>query len=149
MANFIAREYNFIVWGIFYVVFLIMERMGLEKILEKSPDVVRHIYTILVIMIGWVFFRADTLSNAIEYINGMFSLSGNDVANFNYVMNLKYWFCIIIGIYFSFPHVKLKKLIGRYQISQTLYVAGICIIFFIAICYMVGSGYSPFLYFRF
>ena len=126
-----------------------MERMGLEKILEKSPDVVRHIYTILVIMIGWVFFRADTLSNAIEYINGMFSLSGNDVANFNYVMNLKYWFCIIIGIYFSFPHVKLKKLIGRYQISQTLYVAGICIIFFIAICYMVGSGYSPFLYFRF
>lgn len=144
-----GASFNFIVWGIFYVVFLIMERMGLEKILEKSPDVVRHIYTILVIMIGWVFFRADTLSNAIEYINGMFSLSGNDVANFNYVMNLKYWFCIIIGIYFSFPHVKLKKLIGRYQISQTLYVAGICIIFFIAICYMVGSGYSPFLYFRF
>lgn len=144
-----GASFNFIVWGGFYAILLIIERIGLGKIFEKLPVWMGHIYSIFAIMIGWVFFRSDGLESAINYFLSMFVPTGRDIANFNFIMNGKYWACIIIGIFFSMPHIRLKAFIEEKNGRFIVYNFGIIIMFLIAICYMVGSGYSPFLYFRF
>lgn len=140
--------FNFIAWGLFHVVFLIIERLGLKNVLVKLPRAARHIYSLLVIMMGWVFFRADNLSAAFKYIKGMFIASGKDAANFRFIMNRQYWFFLIAGIFFSMPHPKIKVL-AQNRATELMSDALLMAVFMIAICYMVGSGYSPFLYFRF
>jgi alginate O-acetyltransferase complex protein AlgI len=57
-----GASWNFVVWGVFHGAFLIIERLGFSNVLEKSPRILRHAYAVLVVMIGWVFFRADTYS---------------------------------------------------------------------------------------
>lgn len=71
-----GASYNFIIWGLFYAVFLIIERMGFKKVLEKIPRVFRHLYAVIIVMIGWVFFRADNLTGAIQYIKDICLSSG-------------------------------------------------------------------------
>ncbi|MGN0639067.1 MAG: MBOAT family O-acyltransferase [Huintestinicola sp.] len=144
-----GASFNFIVWGLFYAVFLIIERLGFSEVLKKIPSVFRHIYALFVILIGWVFFRADSLSAAIEFIKGMFTLSGSDYNNFRFVMTNEYWFFLIAGIIFSIPHSKLTGLIKKNSVKESIYQTCVLLIFLVAVCYMVGSGYSPFLYFRF
>lgn len=144
-----GASFNFIVWGMFYAFFLIIERLGFSEILKKIPSVFRHIYAILIILIGWVFFRADTLTAALLYIKNMFTLSGSDLLNFRFVMTAEYWCLIIAGIIFSIPHKKIGNLIKNSSVREIIYQSGTMLIFILAICYMIGSGYSPFLYFRF
>lgn len=144
-----GASFNFIVWGLFYVIFLIIERLGFKNVLAKLPRAVRHIYSLLIIMTGWIFFRAENLSAAVSYIKGMFVTAGKDVVNFEFIMNRQYWFFLIAGIFFSMPHPKLKALAHKTEITEFISDILLMLVFIIAICYMVGSGYSPFLYFRF
>ena len=140
---------NFIVWGLYYVVFLIVERLGFGAVLKKAPRPLRHAYAVAVIMIGWIFFRADTLGDAMRYIAAMFTPSGRDAVHFNFVMNGQYWFCLVVGIFFSIPHPKLQDCLGRSSTGLLMKVIAVILVFIVAISYMIGSGFSPFLYFRF
>ena len=144
-----GASFNFIVWGLFYAVFLIAERLGLGRMLEKWPKVIQHIYTITIFMFGWVFFRAPGLKSAVNYIVHMFIPGGRDLANFTFVMNRKFWFILLLGICFAAPHERICK---GMKARDGLAIAGTVfqfMIFILAVCYMVGSGFSPFLYFRF
>ena len=138
---------NFLVWGLYYGFFLILERIGFGKILEKIPAVFQHLYAILVVVFGWVFFRAENLQKAVDYIRGMFTASASDWIHFNYLMERQYIFIIIIGIIFAMPVFSRKK--EKIEKQSVLYSVVVLLLFFLSICYMVGSGYSPFLYFRF
>ena len=144
-----GASFNFIFWGVYYALFLMFERAIGKSLLEKLPLIFRHFYAMLVVLVGWVFFRADTMTDAIKYLKGMVTFQGRDLVNFNFVMNSEYYFFIIVGILCSMPHTKIKnffkKSIFRICVSDFLTL----LIFFVAICYMVGKGYSPFLYFRF
>ena len=73
-----GASWNFIVWGMFHGLFLLLERIGLEKILTKAWKPIRIGYTLLVVMIGWVFFRATDLNHAIGYLNKMISIQGDE-----------------------------------------------------------------------
>ena len=144
-----GASFNFIVWGLFHGFFLVAERLGFEKILNRLPMAVRHIYTLLAVIIGWVFFRADNLSDAVQYIRLMFMPGENDLSNFLYVMDSHYWFWLVTGVLLSFPLTRPRKEIKG---NQTLLLArdvGIIGCFLLAISYLLGSVYSPFLYFRF
>lgn len=141
--------FNFITWGLFYVIFLIIERLGFKNVLIKLPRAIRHVYSLLIIMMGWVFFRADNLGAAFRYIKGMFIASGKDLANFGFIMNRQYWFFLIAGIFFSMPHPRIKALVHKNAVNELISNSLLMAVFIIAICYMVGSGHSPFLYFRF
>lgn len=144
-----GASFNFIVWGLFYVIFLIVERLGWNSILVRLPRTIRQIYTIIIIIIGWVFFRADTLTSAVLYLKGMFSLSGKDAENFAYIVNREILFFLTVGILLSMPHPKIQNFFKRSVARQFVWEMLLIVIFVLAICYMVGSGYSPFLYFRF
>ena len=145
-----GASFNFLVWGLYYAVFLILERVGFSRCLERIPSFFQHLYAILVVLIGWVFFRADGLMAAFRYIGRMFVPSGNDWANMMFVMDRQYWFCLIIGIVFAVPFwKKLKASLQKtaaWDVGKNVFII-LC--FLTAVCYMVGSGFSPFLYFRF
>lgn len=135
--------------GLILCSFLIVERSGWNKTLAKLPRVVRHIYTLLVIIFGWVFFRSDTLTSALLFMKGMFSITGRDNENFLYIMDRERWFFLIVGILLSVPYPKINAFFEKNLFGKITQKALLTMIFIIAICYMVGSGYSPFLYYRF
>lgn len=144
-----GASYNFIFWGLYYGFFLILERRGFGYKLEKLSPVIQHVYTIFIVMIGWVFFRADTLYDSCVYIHNLFRFQNNAWTVFRYNMNAQFWCCIVTGVLFSTPlfvNVENNKI---YQFKSLILDIGIVSVFLLSICYMVGTGFSPFLYFRF
>lgn len=149
-----GASWNFLVWGLYHGVFQIFERLGLKKILEKIPKVFGHIYTMLVVIIGWVLFRADNLTMALKYIGAMFKFT-----NFGWdraVAQLDGYTLIIIllAIAFSIPFVpairkKLETVKGG-ELAVTL-IRGTAMIVLLAVSIfsLTGSDYNPFIYFRF
>ena len=105
----------------------------------------RHGYTIIVIIFGWVLFRANGLKNVGCYFKNMFMVNDHMVVDLIFNINKKYLFLLLTGILFSMPTGKLieKKTVGW------LYDGILIFVFIVAISYMMGSGFSPFLYFRF
>ncbi len=141
-----GASWNFVVWGLWYAVFLIGERFWEKRNLKcRIPSILQHIYACLVILIGWVFFRAETCGAAITYIRAMFSFRFDHAPAIN--ISSECMTMLIIGIVFSMPVYKMLHSRVRFfrGLSDVLAVA--C--FALSILYMVGSGFSPFLYFRF
>src|SRR4029450_9771467 len=71
-----GANWTFIVWGAYHGVFLVIERLGLGPVIERAWWPLRHAYTLAVVMIGWVFFRADTLTHAGGFLRSMFGVGG-------------------------------------------------------------------------
>ena len=69
-----GASWNFVVWGLFHGMFLVLERLGLAASMKRLPAPVRHVYLLLVVMVGWVFFRADTLRNALTFLTALAGL---------------------------------------------------------------------------
>ena len=149
-----GASYNFILWGLFHGMFLVLERWKLGAFLERIPQVFRHIYTLLIVMIAWVFFRAETLPEAGQYLLQMVNVTH---WNWNVVytnINPEQVTFMILGILFSLPVVdrfteRFVENGRRKQVWNSLYLAVVGGGFILSICYMTGSGFNPFIYFRF
>ena len=149
-----GASYNFILWGLFHGMFLVLERWKFGAFLERIPQVFRHIYTLLIVMIAWVFFRAETLPEAGQYLLQMVNVTH---WNWNVVytnINPEQVTFMILGILFSLPVVdrfteRFVENGRRKQVWNSLYLAVVGGGFILSICYMTGSGFNPFIYFRF
>lgn len=128
--------------------FLLLERVGLMRVLDKLPRWVRHIYVLIVVMIGWVFFRADNLGAGIEYLGCMIGISSGSFQDLAILKTLtpQYFFFLAISILACTP---VAKVIGRKVNVPVLRDILILILFFLSLCYMVASSYNPFIYTRF
>lgn len=147
-----GASWNFILWGLFFGVLIIIERLGFGKILEKLPSAVSMLYTFVMVLFGWVLFDTDTLADAGRYYAAMFGASGSLVdsyARYTIASNaVMLTLCILIsgGLgsrLISFCEEKNKRASA---------VAGVAVkIGGLLICtaYLVGATYNPFLYFRF
>jgi alginate O-acetyltransferase complex protein AlgI len=139
-----GANYNFLLWGIYYGVILIIEKYLLANILEKLPKIIKHIYSLFLIMIGWIIFAIEDASKLISYLKTMFGLNGKVIdSNFSYLFR-NYIIIIILGIIFSIPFKKSNN-------KALKYVTGIVVIilFIITITMIISDTYNPFLYFRF
>jgi alginate O-acetyltransferase complex protein AlgI len=139
-----GANYNFLLWGIYYGVILIIEKYLLANILEKLPKIIKHIYSLFLIMIGWIIFAIEDASKLISYLKTMFGLNGKVIdSNFSYLFR-NYIIIIILGIIFSIPFKKSNN-------KALKYVTGIAVIilFIITITMIISDTYNPFLYFRF
>ena len=143
-----GASWNFIIWGLYYVLFRIFEGAGGGHILDRLPRLLQHLYALIVIIIGWVFFRADGLRNALHYLVSMVTFNDRAWIDLYIRLDGQAIFCLMIGAAFSLPVGRLlaDKLCGK---SAVLYDLLLLLGFIIAISYMLGSGFSPFLYFRF
>lgn len=151
-----GASYNFIVWGLYYGIFLLLERTVLSNIIKKLPAFVSHIYLMLIVTIGWVFFYFIDLTEGLHFIKILFGLNGNALYNIKFEVeffnNIVFLIFAILASTPLFKNIfsKLSEQLNARDKSlyvlQTLFNAAILIITTIM---LVGQTYNPFLYFRF
>ncbi len=144
-----GASWNFIFWGAFHGFFMLIERIKLKEWLDKNKfKIINHIYTLGVVMIGWVFFRANTFADALTYIKIMFSnnLSGN--FELSSIINMKLYIVLIFAIIFSglIQSIFKKKDIFKKNLLEP---AVLTILMVLCIMTLVSNTYNPFIYFRF
>ena len=153
-----GASWNFLVWGLFHGAFLAAEHAGISKYLKKLWVPVRHFYVIFVVLIGWVFFRAENLQHSFDYVGALFNLSNVQTSQFQYAqfMSNEILIAFIAGIALSGPiYKKILSVISQIMPSNrnlTFEVAKILFLFLIltlSILKVASSTYDPFIYFRF
>ncbi|NLC96681.1 MAG: MBOAT family protein [Erysipelotrichaceae bacterium] len=140
-----GASFNFVLWGLYYGIVLIIEKVFLRKYLKEN--IISHIYTLFIVLIGWVLFAITDFDLMFKYLRAMFNF--NNVIDKRAISNImNYWFIILIGIIGSFPFIKEKttKILEKYEWIYPFLVAGSLIL---CIANIISSSYNPFLYFRF
>ncbi|WP_195938256.1 MBOAT family O-acyltransferase [Romboutsia sp. 1001713B170131_170501_G6] len=153
-----GANYTFIIWGLYFGIFIALEKAFLEKLLFKLPRLFRHMYLMFIVIIGWVFFRANNLSHGFEFIKVMFGISENNIINSDFITYLNdYYYIILMAIVFSMPIVNsIKKIIIKSnknllqnKLAYILQSFFLSISMIVVIVILSSSTYNPFLYFRF
>ena len=148
---------TFVIWGLFHGAFLLLEE---ALPIRKLPKVLGHIYTLLVVCVGFVIFRADTFGDAVSVIGKMFS--GFPMTHLQTILSVKiltplFLAVLVIAVFFSMDHHLTRKAVllpgeapvktsGRKEI--VLFIAS-GVLFLLCMLYLSGGGYNPFIYFRF
>ena len=148
-----GAAWNFVAWGLYYGVLLIIEKYLLSPVLDRLPDVVRHIYSIILVVIGWVLFFSSSFGQAADYIRVMFGAGAHGFADresmYLLTSNLILWLILIFGstplVHFRYEHMLRSKKWNTTIINSVVYAA----LFIVCIAYLVTETYNPFLYFRF
>jgi len=153
-----GANWTFICWGLFYFMLLVMEKLtGFDNRIKKNlPTSLlwragRHVYVILTFLFGWVLFRANDLTHAMDYFRSMFALAANPLhdglAHLYFVENC--WFFLFAAV-FSLP---VAKYFSQRWSNNTLvshcYPIVLMLLFLICVSYMVKGSYNPFIYFNF
>lgn len=144
-----GASWNFVTWGLYYGVLLIVEKYFLGKHLEKLPTAVQHLYTLLIVAIGWVFFSCDSLTSALHYLKVLFCLGGMPLADTTTLYLLRTnWVFMLLGCIIATPEPmkQFEVLSKKYGAASIVILMGILVL---CTAYLVFSSYNPFLYFRF
>jgi len=151
-----GASWNFVLWGLFHGAFLIGERAGLEKLLNKLPRPISIAYTLLIVLFAWVLFRAESLSYCFEYWQSMLGLNSGSFPVIVF-LNSEVILTIILATILSFPIFPfIQKIISKNKNSenlnhliQAIYSLFIIGLLLISISYISSDSYNPFIYFRF
>lgn len=145
-----GAAYNFVLWGLYYGLLLILEKFVLKKFLDRLPSFVQHIYTLFIVIIGWGLFYFNDVGQLGEFMADLFNFGNGICGNqaFNLIMsNLP---MLIIAAVASTPLAAM--LYNRFEhtrfmwIPETLYCMGVLAV---STASLVNQSYNPFLYFRF
>ena len=143
-----GASWNFIFWGLYYGILLLLEKFVLKKYIDKLPDFVKHIYTIVLVFIGWMIFAFDDSKYLFEFIKALTSNKFVDSAFLYYFKN--YFLILVIATLFSLPvYPKVKEKMNNSIFTSLLSISIYVILFIITLSYLVSDTYNPFLYFRF
>ena len=146
-----GASWNFVLWGLYYLVFLILEKYVLASVMEKTPAVIRHIVTLFIVMIGWVLFYFDDFALLGEALKTLFSFDFNSIAMSEARIYIETYFVYFIGAFiFSTPvyYVVCGKL-EKYKAFTVIKYCGLLCLFIVTIMFLAQSTYNPFIYFRF
>ena len=150
-----GAAYNFILWGLFIGIFLVIEKLWLSKYISKLPKFLRNIYVLFIIMISFIMFNAGSINEAFFNIKGLFGLNKEVFINNYTIYYLKsYLIVLIIAIFGATPLFKniiekLKKSKCLNKIINILEPIFLVILLLLVTAYLIDSSYNPFLYFRF
>lgn len=148
-----GAAWNFIIWGAFHGLFLILDKLFLIKLLDRLGKIPSIIFTFFVTIIGWVIFRATSLDQVIYYTKSLFEFDTSV-----YYVDRQFWIILFIATAFSFVTIfnrglKLEKFFffaHSYSKKQMFIVGSILILLlFLSTISIVSSGFNPFIYFRF
>lgn len=150
-----GASWNFIIWGIYFGVILIIEKYCLNKVLEKLPRVIRNIYAMFIVMISFIIFSSDDISSALVAIKGLFSFSSLKFSNDFIIYYIRSYGVILIGgLVLCTPLIKnvINKLRENKILNYIINIFEIIILVLILVVItsmLIDSSYNPFLYFRF
>ncbi len=143
-----GASWNFILWGLYYGIILLLEKYVFANFFTKLPDVVLRIYTMVLIIIGWVLFMSNTLGDAGAYLSSMFG-GGHGIFDgtaFYYIKTYGISLIICCLCAGNYLYSMFKKIASRRPIAA---VAINVVLLLLSISYLVYDTYNPFLYFRF
>ena len=147
-----GAAWNFIIWGMYYGLLLLFEKLFFDRILKKLPTIINWLYTFIIVMIGWMIFRSNSLNELLLFIKTMFvykqtdwlTILADNLSTFNALM------FVLPAFILSFPI--LKKIKEKYS-GKTIYIILtnilLLMLFIMCIVYLTSSSYNPFIYFRF
>lgn len=148
-----GSNYNYIIWGIYYGILLIIEKFIISKYIKiKFPKIIKWLTTMIIVCIGWIVFRIENLENMFQILEKMFIYHPFDLVTYiynNYDLAIALLFSVFafIGMFPILPKIesKIKKNIFTEIISCIILLA----IFGITIVFLLGNSYNPFIYFKF
>ena len=144
-----GASWTFVVWGLYHGSFLVLERIGLQKAMAGLPRPFRHVYTVLVVMVGWVFFRCDSFTQALHYLAAMLGgmPADNALAPVMSFMNGTVITGLVAGVLVSTP---LLQALNKPQAPAKVFAPVISLMLFLLSATSLATGaYNPFIYFRF
>jgi alginate O-acetyltransferase complex protein AlgI len=150
-----GAAWNFVVWGAAHGGFLVLERAGFGRVLQRVHPLVRHIYVALAVMATWVLFRADTLAAAMHYLAAMIGFGADSpaVPVLHRFLGVDVMLALAAGIIGSGPHgnALLTRLGGLLRAGELRAgeLAGLTVLFGLVTLSLTGGTYNPFIYFRF
>ena len=147
-----GSEWTFVIWGMFIGILLVIEKLLLNKYIEKLPSIVRRIYTLFIIMISFIIFSGSNINESFNNIVGLFNFSNPFINKFTIHYLKDYG--LVIAIFLSTPIlkntiIKLKENKKINNIINILDIIVLLILLVIVTSYLIDSSYNPFLYFRF
>ena len=144
-----GASWNFILWGLYYGVLIILEKFVFRRLLERTPSALRHILTMLAVVFGWVIFEITSPASELEFVKAMLGFGGSFANSFtlNALHNYAVTFIAAIAISTGIPLKMCKKLPEKR--ADTLSLVGETAGMTACIACLVDSGYNPFLYFNF
>ena len=154
-----GASWNFLLWGLWFFLFLMLERFVLKKWLEKVP-VISNVYLLVVVLIGWVIFRFTNVELGMTLVRSLFGANGNPLTSFTAEIQLQSNQYLLLGsILASFPLAKnLRIWLEAYANSHGALakIWNICfysiipvILLLLSTACLVGDSYNPFIYFQF
>ncbi len=150
-----GADWTFIVWGLYFALFLLLERFFLKKFFEKLPQVFSHLYVVLVILISFVIFHGDGMTGAINDVGALFGAASLPLwsAETSYYLS-SYAFVFIFALVGATPLVKsavlkVKSTLVGEKIVNVIEPVFVVAILLVVTSYFVDGSFSPFLYFRF
>ena len=144
-----GANWTFLLWGLLYFVLLTIEKL---TGLSKKPNWFGHIYTLLFVMLGWVLFRANNLTEAFRYIGVMFGVGSSGLYDSDFLMYISnFKFYLIAGVLASFPILKKIKSCKWVNIKIYHIISAVCltVMFIVSLSFMIKGSYNPFIYFNF
>jgi alginate O-acetyltransferase complex protein AlgI len=160
-----GASWNFVIWGLFHGLFLVTERTFVGRGLNALPQPFKHVYALLIVIVGWVIFRTDSMTHAISYLSAMSGFAHGAGVKYNVAMFLsdKLKLELGVGIILSTPLYPLVKRIGssmletgpvkfRVALNVAFGVVGfvlLSIIVYASIISLAASAYTPFIYSKF
>ncbi|MBQ1451131.1 MAG: MBOAT family protein [Clostridia bacterium] len=144
-----GASWNFVLWGLYYGILLIIEKLFLKKVLERSPRFLRHIYAMVIVMLGWMLFQFTDMTELTAFFRGLFT-GGFSVSNNAMYEIVTYIPLLVIAAFASLPVA--KNLWTKHKDDKAMpYIETVLVIFALVLCTaaLVTSTYNPFLYFRF
>lgn len=144
-----GASWNFVLWGAYYAVLLIAEKFVFKNLLDKIPNFLKHILTMLLVSVGWVLFSGETLGAAVTYLGSMFGFGAGFIDEStkyyisSYILPLVIMSLSAFGVFRFLPRPKKNEWRFLYQ------SVGYLVVLVLSIICLVSDTYNPFLYFRF
>jgi alginate O-acetyltransferase complex protein AlgI len=164
-----GAAWTFIIWGLYHGAFVSLERIGLRRVLERAPTAVQHVYTILVVMVGWVIFRATSLT---QFKGFLLAMGGQQAPLEAHLIPRGVWLtpevmaAMLLGVLFAVPlfpalldrlgYARMRA--GMHQMQEMRHntmcvrqLPSVILIpaFILCLALLATSSLNPFLYFRF
>ncbi len=146
-----GASYNYVLWGVYFGIILMIEKVFLLNLLKKLPAAIGHLYALLMIMIGWVIFSIEDIGLLKEYLFNMFGLNNNVFIDSIAVYYLRDNMIMLIILFLASTPIG-KIVYDKYfkdRKGEWIRPVLVGLSFVVCVAYLVNSGYNPFLYFRF
>ena len=148
-----GAEWSFLVWGLYHGTFLLIEKIPpVHQMLAKLPKAIGNFYTMLIVLVGWVFFRANNISHAMSYLRTMFSFNSGNLLGDRASLHLAITSCVV-GVIFAVVRMPVQyeetDTAKKYPALIVVQDILILMLLLVSLIRVVPNNYNPFIYFRF